>query len=296
MSAAEFAERLAESAKIIKYTFRMEIPKEEQDLQDNLVACSLDQAYRMAKPLFLDRWKNHPFLRNPEFKQESNQQVKSESGSEAKLNSDQQAKLNSDQQAKLNSDHQAKQEERKKSFKEEGEKILCDAAVADLYCIIRKIIGEENLLTTYAASEYAFFDPKAFGTEQVDILSNFATGMDDLINRKIYRFDNTQPLTFEKETLKTEILGKKKSSRNQSLKTTTNNVDAKLTAFLPGYRSFFQEENKEKNDSSISSQNQKTILKSSDLDLMVILKRSAKKLGILEDIQKARENHMISAY
>lgn len=285
MSAAEFAERLAESAKIIKYTFRMEITKEEQDLQDNLVACSLDQAYRMAKPLFLDRWKNHPFLINPEFKQESNQQVKSESGSEAKLNSD--------QQAKLNSDHQAKQEERKKSFKEEGEKILCDAAVAELYCIIRKIIGEENLLTTYAASEYAFFDPKAFGTEQVDILSNFATGMDDLINRKIYRFDNTQPLTFEKETLKTEILGKKKSSRNQSLKTTTNNVDAKLTAFLPGYRSFFQEENKEKNDSSISSQNQKTILKSSDLDLMVILKRSAKKLGILEDIQKARKNHTV---
>ena len=77
MSAAEFAERLAESAKIIKYTFRMEIPKEEQDLQDNLVACSLDQAYRMAKPLFLDRWENHPFLINPEFKQESNQQVKS---------------------------------------------------------------------------------------------------------------------------------------------------------------------------------------------------------------------------
>lgn len=282
MSAAEFAERLAESAKIIKYTFRMEIPKEEQDLQDNLVACSLDQAYRMAKPLFLDRWKNHPFLINPEFKQESNQQVKSESGSEAKLNSDQQAKLNSDQQAK--------QEERKKSFKEEGEKILCDAAVAELYCIIRKIIGEENLLTTYAASEYAFFDPKAFGTEKVDILSNFATGMDDLINRKIYRFDNTQPLTFEKEKLKTEILGEKLSSRNQSLKTTTNNVDAKLTAFLPGYRSFFQEE---KTDISISPKNQRTILKSSDLDLMVILKRSAKKMDILENIQKARENHTV---
>lgn len=274
MSAAEFAERLAESAKIIKYTFRMEIPKEEQDLQDNLVACSLDQAYRMAKPLFLDRWKNHPFLRNPEFKQESNQQVKSESGSEAKLNSDQ----------------QAKQKERKKSLKEEGEKILCDAAVAELYCIIRKIIGEENLLTTYAASEYAFFDPKAFGTEQVDILSNFATGMDDLINRKIYRFDNTQPLTFEKEKLKTEILGEKLSSRNQSLKTTTNNVDAKLTAFLPGYRSFFQEE---KTDISISPKNQRTILKSSDLDLMVILKRSAKKMDILENIQKARENHTV---
>lgn len=282
MSAAEFAERLAESAKIIKYTFRMEIPKEEQDLQDNLVACSLDQAYRMAKPLFLDRWKNPPFLINPEFKQESNQQVKSESGSEAKLNSDQQAKLNSDQQAK--------QEERKKSFKEEGEKILCDAAVAELYCIIRKIIGEENLLTTYAASEYAFFDPKAFGTEKVDILSNFATGMDDLINRKIYRFDNTQPLTFEKEKLKTEILGEKLSSRNQSLKTTTNNVDAKLTAFLPGYRSFFQEE---KTDISISPKNQRTILKSSDLDLMVILKRSAKKMDILENIQKARENHTV---
>ena len=306
MSAAEFAERLAESAKIIKYTFRMEIPKEEQDLQDHLIECSLDQAYRMAKPLFWDRWENHPFLINPEFKQESNQQVKSESGSEAKLNSDQQAKLNSnqqaklnsdqqaklnsDQQAKLNSDHQAKQEERKKSFKEEGEKILCDAAVAELYCIIRKIIGEENLLTTYAASEYAFFDPKAFGTEQVDILSNFATGMDDLINRKIYRFDNTQPLTFEKEKLKTEILGEKLSSRNQSLKTTTNNVDAKLTAFLPGYRSFFQEE---KTDISISPKNQRTILKSSDLDLMVILKRSAKKMDILENIQKARENHTV---
>ena len=150
MSAAEFAERLAESAKIIKYTFRMEIPKEEQALQDHLIECSLDQAYRMAKPLFWDRWENHPFSRNPEFKQESNQQVKSESGSEAKLNSDQQAKLNSDQQAKLNSDQQAKlnsdqqakQEERKKSFKEEGAEILCDAAVAELYCIIRKIIGK----------------------------------------------------------------------------------------------------------------------------------------------------------
>lgn len=277
MGAAEFAERLAESAKIIKYTFRMEIPKEEQDLQDNLVACSLDQAYRMAKPLFLDRWENHPFLRNPEFKQEINQQVRSESGSEAKLNSGQ----------------QAKQEERKKSFKEEGEEILCDAAVAELYCIIRKIIGEENLLTTYAASEYAFFDSKAFGTEKVDILSNFATGMDDLINRKIYRFDNTQPLTFEKEKLKTEILGEKLSSRNQSLKTTTNNVDAKLTAFLPGYRSFFQEENKEKTDISTSPKNRRTILKSSDLDLMVILKRSAKKMDILEDIQKARENQTV---
>lgn len=92
MGAAEFAERLAESAKIIKYTFRMEIPKEEQDLQDNLVACSLNQAYRMAKPLFLDRWENHPFLRNPKFKQEINQHVRSESGSKGKLNSGQQAK------------------------------------------------------------------------------------------------------------------------------------------------------------------------------------------------------------
>ena len=151
-------------------------------------------------------------------------------------------------------------------------------------------IGEENLLTTYAASEYAFFDSKAFDTEKVDILSNFATGMDDLINRKIYRFDNTQPLTFEKEKLKTEILGEKLSSRNQSLKITTNNVDAKLTAFLPGYRSFFY---KEKTDISISPKNQRTILKSSDLDLMVILKRSAKKMDILENIQKARENHTV---
>ena len=145
-------------------------------------------------------------------------------------------------------------------------------------------------MTTYAASEYAFFDSKAFDTEKVDILSNFATGMDDLINRKIYRFDNTQPLTFEKEKLKTEILGEKLSSRNQSLKITTNNVDAKLTAFLPGYRSFFY---KEKTDISISPKNQRTILKSSDLDLMVILKRSAKKMDILENIQKARENHTV---
>lgn len=71
-------------------------------------------------------------------------------------------------------------------------------------------------------------------------MSNFATGMDDLINRKIYRFDNTQPLTFEKEKLKTEILGEKLSSRNQSLKTTTNNVDAKLTTFLPAIEVSFR--------------------------------------------------------
>ena len=32
MSAAEFAERLAESAKIIKYTLGMEITKEEQNI------------------------------------------------------------------------------------------------------------------------------------------------------------------------------------------------------------------------------------------------------------------------
>ena len=215
-----------------------------QRLKGDLVACSLDQAYRMTESLFSNYWKNRPFHIN---------------------------------------------DKRKEPFEVKRRELLSDAAVPELYCMVRKIIGEENTMTVYAAGEYAFFDAKAFdmGLEADDILSNFVTGMDDLFNRRIYTFENDQSLTINKKKLEVKGLGEKLGSRNQPLKKTVNNVDAKLATLLPAYQSFFFEE---KNIAD-PKKKWKSNLKISDLDLMIILKRSSKKLDILRTIQEARQDH-----
>ena len=63
--------------------------------------------------------------------------------------------------------------------------------------------------------------------------------------------------------------------------------DAKLATLLPAYQSFFFEE---KNIAD-PKKKWKSNLKISDLDLMIILKRSSKKLDILRTIQEARQDH-----
>lgn len=60
MRESEFIRRVAEAESVIRYTFRLEIPEAEQRLKGNLVACSLDQAYRMTESLFSNYWKNLP--------------------------------------------------------------------------------------------------------------------------------------------------------------------------------------------------------------------------------------------
>lgn len=244
MRESEFIRRVAEAESVIRYTFRLEIPEAEQRLKGDLVACSLDQAYRMTESLFSNYWKNRPFHIN---------------------------------------------DKRKEPFEVKRRELLSDAAVPELYCMVRKIIGEENTMTVYAAGEYAFFDAKAFdmGLEADDILSNFVTGMDDLFNRRIYTFENDQSLTINKKKLEVKGLGEKLGSRNQPLKKTVNNVDAKLATLLPAYQSFFFEE---KNIAD-PKKKWKSNLKISDLDLMIILKRSSKKLDILRTIQEARQDH-----
>lgn len=196
MRESEFIRRVAEAESVIRYTFRLEIPEAEQRLKGNLVACSLDQAYRMTESLFSNYWKNRPFHIN---------------------------------------------DPRKELFEVKRRELLSDAAVPELYCMVRKIIGEENTMTVYAAGEYVFFDAKAFdmGLEADDILSNFVTGMDDLFNRRIYTFENDQSLTINKKKLEVKGLGEKLGSRNQPLKKTVNNVDAKLATLLPAYQSSF---------------------------------------------------------
>ena len=52
MRESEFIRRVAEAESVIRYTFRLEIPEAEQRLKGDLVACSLDQAYRMTESLF----------------------------------------------------------------------------------------------------------------------------------------------------------------------------------------------------------------------------------------------------
>lgn len=244
MRESEFIRRVAEAESVIRYTFRLEIPEAEQRLKGDLVACSLDQAYRMTESLFSNYWKNRPFHIN---------------------------------------------DKRKEPFEVKSRELLSDAAVPELYSMVRKIIGEENTMTVYAAGEYAFFDAKAFdmGLEADDILSNFVTGMDDLFNRRIYTFENEQSLTINKKKLEVKGLGEKLGSRNQPLKKTVNNVDAKLATLLPAYQSFFFEE---KNIAD-PKKKWKSNLKISDLDLMIILKRSSKKLDILRTIQEARQDH-----
>ena len=64
-------------------------------------------------------------------------------------------------------------------------------------------------------------------------------------------------------------------------------MDAKLATLLPAYQSFFFEE---KNIAD-PKKKWKSNLKISDLDLMIILKRSSKKLDILRTIQEARQDH-----
>lgn len=246
MRSEEFIHRVEESEKVIKYTLRLEIPKEEKSPKGSLISYSLIQAYKIARPLIWDRWVNHPFRTNTP-----------------------------------GTPH----------FVEKGQKILSDAAVAELYCMIRKIIGEENIVTAYAASEYAFYDPEAFSMETFGLLNNFATGMDDLFRRKIYTFETDRPLIIKKKMIDVKDRGKKLGSRNQQLKTTINHVDAKLTATLPGYQSFFLEEEEKSN--ACLKKNLKGNLKISDLDLMVILKRSAKKLDALDDIQKTRQENKV---
>lgn len=244
MRESEFIRRVAEAESVIRYTFRLEIPEAEQRLKGDLVACSLDQAYRMTESLFSNYWKNRPFHIN---------------------------------------------DKRKEPFEVKSRELLSDAAVPELYCMVRKIIGEENTMTVYAAGEYAFFDAKAFdmGLEADDILSNFVTGMDDLFNRRIYTFENDQSLTINKKKLEVKGLGEKLGSRNQPLKKTVNNVDAKLATLLPAYQSFFFEEKNIEDP----KKKWKSNLKISDLDLMIILKRSSKKLDILRTIQEARQDH-----
>ena len=239
MRESEFIRRVAEAESVIRYTFRLEIPEAEQRLKGDLVACSLDQAYRMTESLFSNYWKNRPFHIN---------------------------------------------DKRKEPFEVKRRELLSDAAVPELYCMVRKIIGEENTMTVYAAGEYAFFDAKAFdmGPEADDILSNFVTGMDDLFNRRIYTFENDQSLTINKKKLEVKGLGEKLGSRNQPLKKTVNNVDAKLATLLPAYQSFFFEEK----TIADPKKKWKSNLKISDLDLMIILKRSSKKLDILRTIQE----------
>jgi len=64
-------------------------------------------------------------------------------------------------------------------------------------------------------------------------------------------------------------------------------VDAKLATLLPAYQSFFFEEKNIEDP----KKKWKSNLKISDLDLMIILKRSSKKLDILRTIQEARQDH-----
>ena len=104
MRESEFIRRVAEAESVIRYTFRLEIPEAEQRLKGDLVACSLDQAYRMTESLFSNYWKNRPFHIN---------------------------------------------DKRKEPFEVKRRELLSDAAVPELYCMVRKIIGEENTMTVY---------------------------------------------------------------------------------------------------------------------------------------------------
>lgn len=69
MRESEFIRRVAEAESVIRYTFRLEIPEAEQRLKGDLVACSLDQAYRMTESLFSNYWKNRPFHINDKRKE-----------------------------------------------------------------------------------------------------------------------------------------------------------------------------------------------------------------------------------
>lgn len=161
--------------------------------------------------------------------------------------------------------------------KEAAQSFLGENAVAQLYCQLREIIGEENPVSAYEAVEYTYF-----GSKEKSSVKGIVTGMDYLIQNKVYTFQaDTMRLNKESE-LDTFVfqnkeeenkIKKKCSGANSALKSSSESVNKKLS-IMPQYKSFF-------------ASGKKSELKSSDLDVAAIYRRYNKTMTVLYIVKDA---------
>ena len=93
--------------------------------------------------------------------------------------------------------------------KEAVQNFLGENAIAQLYCQLREIIGEENPVSAYEAVEYTYF-----GSKEKSSAKGMVTGMDYLIQKKVYAFQTgTMILNKESELDTFVFLDEKEENR-----------------------------------------------------------------------------------
>ena len=163
--------------------------------------------------------------------------------------------------------------------KEAVQNFLGENAIAQLYCQLREIIGEENPVSAYEAVEYTYF-----GSKEKSSAKGMVTGMDYLIQKKVYAFQTGTMILNKESELDTFVfidekeenrIKKNCSSANSTLKSSSESADKKLS-IMPQYKSFFVSE---KNSG----------FKLSDLDVAAIFRKYNKTMEILNIVKEAHD-------
>lgn len=95
--------------------------------------------------------------------------------------------------------------------KEAVQNFLGENAIAQLYCQLREIIGEENPVSAYEAVKYTYFGSKEKSSEK-----GIVTGMDYLIQNNVYTFQTGSMALNKKSELDTfEFQDKEEEKKNK---------------------------------------------------------------------------------
>lgn len=157
-------------------------------------------------------------------------------------------------------------------------------AVVYLYCQLRELIGKGNPISAYDAVEYTYFE-----SDKKNIKDGVITGMDYLIQNKIYSFQPGKIIINKNGedncSLSTDSENKK-SSGNHALNTSVQRINKKLE-LMPYFNGFFVEGPSEfrEDEGEIKG------LKLSDLDVAAVFRRKSKsleKISIIKEVQEKR--------
>ena len=157
-------------------------------------------------------------------------------------------------------------------------------AVVYLYCQLRELIGKGNPISAYDAVEYTYFE-----SDKKNIKDGVITGMDYLIQNKIYSFQPGKIIINKNGedncSLSTDSENKK-SSGNHALNTSIQRINKKLE-LMPYFNGFFVEGPSEfrEDEGEIKG------LKLSDLDVAAVFRRKSKsleKISIIKEVQEKR--------
>ena len=157
-------------------------------------------------------------------------------------------------------------------------------AVVYLYCQLRQLIGKGNPISAYDAVEYTYFE-----SDKKNIKDGVITGMDYLIQNKIYSFQPCKIIINKNGedncSLSTDSENKK-SSGNHALNTSVQRINKKLE-LMPYFNGFFVEGPSEfrEDEGEIKG------LKLSDLDVAAVFRRKSKsleKISIIKEVQEKR--------